>query len=202
MNKVNYKSADPRKIVLFIIIVGIIAGSIFYILRAKSNTDMNYNNSANSLSGAKPAVKQNPGTTAPTAASPTPTTASKQTISSFDAAGFVNASNSRKLTDFTPWQESPVQQVVKDFTGDSIDDMFVWAKLPGTMGYSIAAVWTLDNSNKPKELWYVPSAEIYAQSSWSVDGNNIIEKGKLNTPGGISDETNVYHWQTNTFVTY
>jgi hypothetical protein len=181
-----------------VVLLGIAAGS-FFVGRASKKNDATTNPTPVTQAEVK-AAPPSPTTNPVSPPTPSPVT-TKPSITKWDPAGFVTASYSRKLTDFTPWQDSPVQSTVKDFNGDGLDDVFVWAKLPGTKGYSTAAVWTLGSNDQPKELWYVPTAQVYVQSSWSVSGLQIIETGKLETPNGLSDEKNTYVWKTNTFVT-
>lgn len=138
----------------------------------------------------KPATASN---TTP-AQTPKPQPASIQTTA---AAGLFNASYSRKLTDFTAWQDSPVSYEYRDFNGDGVMDAFVWAKLPGTMGYSYAAVWTTDSNGQPKELWYLPNDSLLAHSTWTVTTDNGLENKSVNGDG-TTNSVNTYHWQVST----
>lgn len=203
------KKLRPARILLIALLMMIIGFGVWYIWHVRNNVNGTLDATTNNGSQTSNSVKAK-ATTPTDQAYTTPTTPTnanqpigmKPDISKWDPAGFITASYSRKLTDFTPWQDSPVTPTTKDFNGDGVNDIFVWAKLPGTNGYSFAAVWTLGSNDKPKELWYVPSQQVYLQSSWSVSGTNLVEVGKLNTPNGYSNETNTYHWQNNTFVTY
>ena len=121
--------------------------------------------------------------------------ASKPTnITSTAPAGLLNASYSRNLTDFTAWQDSPVSVEYRDFNSDGINDAFVWAKLPGTMGYSYAAVWTTDSAGQPLELWYLPNDLSLSHSTWSVTANNGLENKSVNGDG-TTNTINTFHWQ-------
>ena len=112
-------------------------------------------------------------------------------------AGLLNASYSRNLTDFTVWQDSPVSVEYRDFNNDGVNDAFVWAKLPGTMGYSYAAVWTTDSAGQPLELWYLPNDLSLSHSTWSVTANNGLENKSVNGDGS-TNSVNTFHWQVTT----
>ena len=195
---VKHERMIKNLLILAIVAIASLAG--WYALKAKTATEKTLDETVKSQNEPT-ATPKNPSTATTTSPSASPKTSPKPDISKWNSAGFITASYSRKLTDFSPWEDSPVEATVKDFTGDGVNDVFVWAKLPGTNGYSFAAVWTVGDDNQPKELWYSPSAEVYVQSTWSVAGLTFIETGKLNTPGGLSDETNTYHWQGSKFVT-
>lgn len=119
------------------------------------------------------------------------------TIKDSNAAGLLNASYTKNLTDFTPWADSPYNVEYRDFNDDGVTDAFVWAKLPGTGGYSFAAVWTLDSGNKPKQLWSLPDDLVLGHSTWNVTSNNGLENKSLKSDG-TTDAVNTFHWQVST----
>jgi len=118
----------------------------------------------------------------------------KPSINKSNPAGLFNASYRHTPTDFAPWKDSPVTAEYHDFNDDGITDAFVWAKLPGTAGSSYAAVWTLDATNQPKELWHLPDDQGLDHSTWSVTSNNGLENKSLKNDGS-TDSINTYHWQ-------
>jgi len=117
-------------------------------------------------------------------------------INAYDVAGLFNASYTRALTDFTPWADSPVSKEYRDFNADGVMDVFVWAKLPGTGGYSTAAVWTVE-AGAPKELWHLPDSQVLGHSTWSLTSSDGLENKSLNSDGS-TDTVNTYHWQVST----
>jgi hypothetical protein len=143
----------------------------------------------------KPTDTKTDSNTALPTADPSGQTAS---INKYAPEGLLNASYTRKLTDFTAWQESPVTVIYRDFNQDNVTDAFVYAKIPGTMGYSFAAVWTLKDG-APKELWFLPADQYVAQSSWAVNSiNTLVNAGKTDDGGTVKDKTNNWHWQVTT----
>ncbi len=182
------------QIVISVIVLGGVGGGA-YIIGSKHNNPASSNNQTQST---KPSPTNTAVQSAPT---PQPTTVKQAQIQSLDPAGLLNASFRRRLADFTAWTDSGVTPTYTDFNGDGITDAFVWAKIPGTLGSSFAAVWTLDTKNQPQELWFVPTAQRLNHSTWSISGVKLTEKGDIETPGGTDSITNVYHWNGTDFVT-
>ena len=175
-----------------IIVIGSLAGGAYYMGTKNGNKNTvvpiksNDNTKAVANNDTKPVAVTATGST-------------KSDINKYEAAGLLNASMTRKLTDFTAWQDSTVSVEYRDFNQDGISDAFVQAKVPGTMGYSFAAVWTLGNDNKPKELWYLATDQYIAQSSWAVDSiNTLVNSGKEEVGGTIKTKVNNWHWQVAT----
>ena len=121
----------------------------------------------------------------------------KDAIKNYSNAGLFNASFTKHPTDFTPWNESPVNVEYRDLNDDGVIDAFVWAQPPGTAQNSYAAVWTTNATNQPIELWHVPDNMITDHSTWLVDVNNGLEQKSLNNDASIR-ELNVFHWQVTT----
>lgn len=171
-----------------VIVIGLAVGGVLYANRTDTAKPTVSTKKTDTM---KKDTKQTPK--ADTSGNPVGMQAS---IHHYDQAGLLNASYRRTLTDFTPWQESGVAVEYRDFNGDGTDDAFVWAKIPGTMGYSFAAVWTIGSNNQPKELWYLPSNLYVPQSDWSLTSTN-----ELRNTGKNEDNTTLvhnFHWQVST----
>ncbi len=187
------------RIVAILILAGGLSGGAYYIGNKNNKKTAD---KAVTVKTVKPTENTPPKTTTdgktttPAATKPSGMVAD---ISKFEPAGLFAASQSRQLTNFTAWTDSPVSVEYRDFNDDGVNDSFVSAKLPGTMGYSIAAVWTTGADNKPKELWYLPSDQYVAQSSWTVNSTNtLVNSGKQDNSGTITTKINNWHWQVST----
>ncbi len=189
-----------RKIILALSIIAVlgVVGTSAYLLGKRS--DKKDGKANTTVQQPNETTKTNSADTKTPASDTTLTKPSGQTasINKYEPAGLFNASFTRKVTDFTPWQDSPVAVEYRDFNEDGVMDAFVSGKIPGTQGYSFASIWTM-NGDAPKELWYLPSDQYLVQSSWAVSSiNTLVNSGKIDEGGIIKNTTNNWHWQVST----
>jgi len=147
--------------------------------------------------------KTQPSTTpTPATATVTPTPTLNKAIEAQKAANLFQKCQTNNINDQTDWQDSGASVIYRDFTSDNIEDVLVYAKIPGTMGYSRGCVYTIDSGNL-KLLWRLQDSDFLPQSDFSVNASSqIVYSGKQTTSGGITDTFVLYAWSapTKTFV--
>jgi hypothetical protein len=180
-----------RLIILASALVVIAGGSVAAWQASRNEPTTTKNTAKNSTADTK-----NPATTPAKTADTSSPQGMTASVHHWDQAGFLRASYTRKLTDFTPWEESQVSVKYHDFNGDGVDDAFVWAKIPGTKGYSFAAVWTLESDDQPKELWYLPAGLYVPQYDRKLEGDGTVpNSGKIEDNSALVHK---FHWQEST----
>lgn len=139
-------------------------------------------------------------TTTPPTTTTTPTPLDKS-IEAKTAESLFQKCQTNNISNTTDWADSPAYKLYADFNIDNIEDVLVWAKLPGTMGYAQGCVYTIQ-SGSLKNLWRLKEADFLPQSSFSVNAQNeLVYSGKQTTSGGITDTFVLYKWipSKNTF---
>lgn len=190
MAKLNAKKLGVVTALIIVLGVGIGAGWWFGRRHNKPTSQTPANNSQNSTIA--------PSTTLPSTA---PTSSLDTAIEAKTAASLFQKCQTDNITVTSNWEESPANNLYADFNSDDIEDVLVWAKLPGTMGYAQGCVYSIQNGVL-KNFWRLKEADFLPQSAFSINTQNeLVYSGKQTTSGGLTDTFVLYKWNPskNTF---
>ena len=187
---------SPLEAVLILVILGIVGFVGWYVFHAKNSVQNTYDNATQASNGS--ATKTPVKKTQPGAATAKTTPSLDKSVEGLKAANLYQKCETNVINSSDDWQESPASVAYRDFDGDNTQDVLVYAKLPGTKGYSRGCVYTM-SSGALKQLWRLGDSGFLDQSDFSInDKNQIVYSGKQTTSGGLTDTFVLYQWSDKT----
>jgi hypothetical protein len=180
--------------VLLAVLVVLVGGTTWYVVHSKHSTEatlQTINNSSNQASKTTRKAGTSPATTNPTTQQPA---ALDKSIESYKAVNLYQKCEVNDLTDNGTWGDSTPSVAHYDFNSDDIEDVLVYAKIPGTMGYSRGCVFTV-KAGALAQLWRLNDADLLPQSDITLnDKGQVVYNGKQETSSGIQDTVVYYQW--------
>lgn len=189
-NKYGFGVVEVLLIVVAVAIAGFVA---WYVLHAKTSTDKILQNTTLGQGQTVKTPKAKTSSTGNKTTNAKPVSLDKA-VESLKTANLFQKCETNVINDQADWQDSPASVLYRDWNGDNVEDVLVYAKQPGTMGYSRGCVYTMD-AGALKQLWRLDDSSLLAQSDFSVnDKKQIVYSGKQTTGSGIQDTFVLYQW--------